>query len=324
MNRGKTKRIHRGKSKAGIRRILVFMIAAATAAALISCALPGKSGEREPAEEDSYGVQREEDGPPSDRRESGTKETETETGASGSAAGESPVPAGAGDGKTAQDPASDPAARQEYGQAAAPGRSETGPAPAFSPENVSMELPNTLIIGDSRTEGLMLYSGLKGVTYYCKKSLTLKRINDREKLTIGGATYSLPDLLAGGSYERIVVCVGLNELGWKYIQDFLDQYGILIDTLQAQQPQAQVYLQSILPVTADKSAKDPTHNNEKITWFNTEIYKLSQEKGVGYIDPSPAVIDETYNLDPAATTDGIHLKSEYCRRWGAFLAEHLA
>ena len=34
------------------------------------------------------------------------------------------------------------------------------------------------------------------------------------------------------------------------------------------QPDAQIYIQSILPVSTEKSQKDKIYNNEKITQFN--------------------------------------------------------
>lgn len=194
--------------------------------------------------------------------------------------------------------------------------------PAELPETeVFAVYNNSLFIGDSRTEGFRLYSGVKNASYFCMKSMTIDKIADGKQLNINGGTFSVYDMLEQGQYEKIIIGVGLNELGWNHIDTFLSYYGKLIDNIKESQPQAEIYLQAVLPVTKSKNDSDRVHNNAQIYWYNENIIKLAEEKNVKFVNPAAALVDEDGFLVDSSTTDGIHLKSEYCKIWAKYLAE---
>lgn len=179
---------------------------------------------------------------------------------------------------------------------------------------------NTLIIGDSRIEGFKLYSGVKNANYFCVKAITIEEIAEGKKLTINGNSVSVFDLLDSGTYEKVIVSVGLNELGWVHIDKFLEYYGYLIDKIKEKQPDATVYLQAVLPVSKAKNDSDKIYNNAQIYWYNENIIKLASEKGVEFVNPAAALVDEQGYLVAQATTDGVHFNSEYCKVWAKYLA----
>ena len=45
---------------------------------------------------------------------------------------------------------------------------------------------DALFIGDSRTDGLRLYSGIKGADFYCYKGLTVFEMDDRAVVELDG------------------------------------------------------------------------------------------------------------------------------------------
>jgi len=198
--------------------------------------------------------------------------------------------------------------------------------PIVVPEN----LPNdeayavynsTLIIGDSRTEGFKLYSGVKNASYFCMKAMTIDKIVEGKQVTIDGQSVSVYDMLGAKTYDKVIVGVGLNELGWNHIETFLDDYGQLIDNIKEKQPNATIYLQAVLPVSKSKSDSDKVHNNAQIYWYNENIIKLASDKGVQFVNPAAALVDADGYLVTEATTDGVHLNSDYCKVWAKYLAE---
>lgn len=192
---------------------------------------------------------------------------------------------------------------------------------AVTEDSLNQAFEGTLIIGDSRTEGLKLFSGIKTAEFFSTKSLTVNRIVEGKKVVVDGVESSIYDVLAKAPYTKIVVCVGLNEVGWGNVNRFLESYSLLIDEIRKAQPNSHIYLQSILPVSAKKSASQTVFTNPNIIAYNEGIVKLAGEKNVEFINPSAPLIDSTGALLDEASSDGIHLSANYCKIWGQSIAE---
>ena len=74
---------------------------------------------------------------------------------------------------------------------------------------------DALFIGDSRTDGLRLYSGIKGADFYCYKGLTVFEMDDRAVVELDGGKYTVEQALEKGpQYAKIYISLGINELGY--------------------------------------------------------------------------------------------------------------
>lgn len=193
------------------------------------------------------------------------------------------------------------------------------PTPADE-DNPYAVFNHTLFIGDSRTEGFRLYSGVTNSTYFCLKAMTIDDIIAGKTIKMSGQDLSVYDLLGSDTYDKVIISVGLNELGWNHIETFLQDYGQLIDSVKEKQPGATIYVQAVLPVSREKDAADAVHNNAQIYWYNTNLVQLADSKGAVYFNPAPAVVDSDGFLLDGASTDGIHLNSEYCKKLAAYMA----
>ena len=65
-------------------------------------------------------------------------------------------------------------------------------------------------------------------------------------------------------FSKAYIMLGINELGWAYEELFIEKYEQIIDTLREINPNVTIYVQSILPVTKEKSDNDSIYNNPKI------------------------------------------------------------
>lgn len=174
-------------------------------------------------------------------------------------------------------------------------------------------------IGDSRTEALKTYGLLNGATYYTYKGLKVDTVFTEPCIDEGGTKMTVMDAIALHRYKRIYISLGVNELGWVSTDIFIEDYGKIIDTLKETQPDATIYVQAILPVSAKKSEQDPIYNNPRINEFNELLQEMAADKGVTYLAVNTAVMDETGALPVGASTDGVHPNIDYCRKWTAYL-----
>ena len=177
-------------------------------------------------------------------------------------------------------------------------------------------------IGDSRTEGFMLYTDIKNASFYTSKGLMVNTFFTKPVIRQGDKKLTIPQALEEKSFGKVYIMLGINELGWSYSSVFKKTYGDLIDKVRELEPGAVIYIQSILPVTKEKSDSDPIYNNAKIREYNSLLAKLAEEKGVCYLNVQESVGLDGGALPKEASTDGIHLNKAYCEKWLNYLKTH--
>ncbi len=221
------------------------------------------------------------------------------------------------------------------------------------PEEAEFNFENALFIGDSRTEGLFINTGLSEATFYAirglnveniytkdfikdktilaekekeegatkkKKKKNKKKKEDSEDEDSGGVT--ILEALKYHSWRKIYIMLGVNELGWAYESVFIERYTNLIRDIRALQPDAEIVIQSILPVTKEKSDSDDIYNNKRIARYNELIEAMAKEEQVTYADLTPAVSGKNGALPKKGSSDGIHLTKSYYIKWLDYLIAH--
>lgn len=177
-------------------------------------------------------------------------------------------------------------------------------------------------IGDSRTQGLQLYTGLPNATFYATQGLMVDTFFSKKFVKAGGGKITIPDAMKNQTFKKVYIMLGVNELGWAYEKVFIQKYGEVVDKVKELQPDAKVYVQSILPVTKAKSDGDAIYNNTKISRYNELIEQMCREKGVTYLHVADAVGLDNGALPAGSATDGVHLNREYCYKWLDYLKTH--
>ena len=180
---------------------------------------------------------------------------------------------------------------------------------------------DALFIGDSRTVGLSEYCEPLDTraTFYAKISLTIFDVFKKEFIKTDEGRIGLEEALTQNQYGKIYIMLGLNEIGTGDSEYFKNAYAEVIDKIRELQPDAIIYIQGIMHVTAHKSDVDKNFNNEKINVRNAAISELADNKNVFYIDMNEAVDDEDGNLEEGLSFDDIHLKASSYERWYEFL-----
>lgn len=86
----------------------------------------------------------------------------------------------------------------------------------------------------------------------------------------------------------------------------------MLDAVQESVPDAQLYIESILPISVEK--EKVCADNSKIIEFNKRLEGLADEKNIVYVD-----LYQLYELNgymnPKLTKDGIHLLDDAYEYW---------
>lgn len=181
---------------------------------------------------------------------------------------------------------------------------------------------DAVFIGDSLTEGFQLHGGITNATYYGFKNLNVKDVFTKPLVRTDSGKLSVADALKKQSFGKYYIMLGANELGWVYPEIFIEKYGDLIDTIRQTNSEAVIYLQSVLPVTAEVSATNQYYSNDRINYYDELISALAADKGVTYLNVREAVENSDKILPDEAATDGVHLKKDYCLKWADYLRSH--
>jgi hypothetical protein len=182
---------------------------------------------------------------------------------------------------------------------------------------------DAVFIGDSRTEGLKLYSGLKNATFYAEKGLDVATIFTH-KIKINGSDMTIIDALHKKKFGKVYINLGINEMGWPYDSEFIKHYGKVIDAIKEAQPDAVIYLQSIIRISSEKDKNPPEYfKNKTIIRRNKLLKELAKEKDINYIDPNEVLTNDKGYLIEGASFDGVHLNKAYCEKWKKFLIDNI-
>lgn len=185
------------------------------------------------------------------------------------------------------------------------------------------DLADAVFIGDSRTVGLQNNCDRPKATFLCSVGMHIDTVMTDQNITLSnGNAGTVIDALSERQYGRIYINLGTNELGWPYIDTFKDYYTQLITKIREIQPDAVIYAESILPVTAERSLQGDAINNTNVATFNQAIAEVASQTGASYLDCTGAVADENGNLPADASTDGIHLIGEYCDKWLNYIIDN--
>ncbi len=165
---------------------------------------------------------------------------------------------------------------------------------------------DAVFIGDSRTEGLYLYSKLKS-TFICERGLNVSKFFSDGLDKYGGKTAY--DTLKETDCNKIYVSFGINEIGW-VTSAFINSYGELIDKIKEAKPDAVIYVQNIYPMSKAQHDKNIYGNNDKLHEYNEKIAEICREKEVYLLDVASYFSDGEGHLKDSYETgvDGAHFK----------------
>jgi lysophospholipase L1-like esterase len=122
--------------------------------------------------------------------------------------------------------------------------------------------------------------------------------------------------------RQIFLMIGINDLLFDRPSGIVSKYTHLIDRIQSEIPDCQLYLKSVLPV--NNSVRNTFVNNEDVQSVNVAIEQLARERDLGFIDLRALLSDPSGNLDAKFTEDGVHLNGNAYQLWATAVKPYLA
>ncbi len=177
---------------------------------------------------------------------------------------------------------------------------------------------DALFIGDSRTVGLAEYGNLTEADFFATVGMSVYNLPKQRVDVAGEKNIDIETLLSHHSYGKIYFMLGLNELGYNR-QKTVDRYRAWLEYIRQMQPQAILFIEANLHVTAQKSAGDEECRNQDIDEFNNYTKELADNKSIFYVNVNELFDDEKGNLRADLTYDGVHILAKYYADWGEWL-----
>ena len=263
-----------------------------------------------------------------------TQEPEDQTNAGGSASDQSqpeeqsrtaqPEQSGDGSGETEQTASGSELEQPVSGSAVLSTYDFSQPCPE-SPAVDNSYFEDAAFIGDSRTDGFMIYSGIGCGENLTSNGLSIFKLAEKKALTIDGKQYTLLEALALKQYGKVYLSLGVNELGYYNDKGFYDAYCQAIDAIRECQPNAVIYIQGLIPLNEDVIAATGGASyltNEHLRVYNDLMQQAAQVKQVVFLDLYPEFVGEDGQLPADASKDGVHLRKSYCQQWLEYLKIH--
>lgn len=180
-------------------------------------------------------------------------------------------------------------------------------------------------IGDSRTDGFYIYSGVGHGDNLTSNGLSIFKLQEKKAITIDGTKYTLLEALALKEYGKVYLSLGVNELGYYNDKGFYEAYCQAIDKIRESQPNAVIYIQGLIPINETVIAAKGGASyltNEHLLVYNDIMKQVAEEKRVAFLNLNPEFTGADGQLPEDASTDGVHLKKAYCKAWLEYLKTH--
>lgn len=185
---------------------------------------------------------------------------------------------------------------------------------------------DALFIGDSRVVGLRDYGKLaEHATFYAYEGLNVFRLLTAKIVEAPGQhkKISVEEALGERQFAKIYLMTGINELDIGTVDRFENAYRDVVSRIRELQPDAVIYIQGIMLVTEKRANKGDFVTNQGILERNEAIKSIADWQTIFYLEDNEAITDESGGMNPAYTTDGIHLKAKYVPLWTEYLKTHV-
>lgn len=180
---------------------------------------------------------------------------------------------------------------------------------------------DAVFLGEARSEEL-IGSGLflPGLAL-AQMGLNVRSVQEDAVFAFGNERRTLAQALGEGRYGKIYLMLGFNETVWMEEREFYREYAGLIDQVRQLLPQAQIYIQTLIPVTFSRSSLQMP-DNAALYGRSELIRRLAREKEIYLLDPSAVLVQANGALDTDLSADGFRLNEKGNALWYQYLRTH--
>lgn len=193
----------------------------------------------------------------------------------------------------------------------------TDSAPTIDGYNYNEEVPlsttvdstyfqDAVFIGDDLTTYFQTNSGCSAAGYFCKVGVTPQTL----------LSDSVLSNLSNTTYNKVYIMVGIHDAN-NTNGSFKTNYINLIDYIKLANPNAVIYIQSILPVSNETNV-----TNDQIQVQNNVLRQIASEKKCFYVNVRDAFVNDDKTVKAELYEGEINLKSTSYATWLNYLKTH--
>ena len=205
---------------------------------------------------------------------------------------------------------------------------EPTPEPVTGPDLYAQPpIPDTFFddaafFGNSLVDGLRLYGNIKNGRFFGVTSASVVSVSTTRNCYLStGEPATQLEALCENQYGKIYILLGVNEIGFT-TEYFIQLYGEMMDSICAMEPDAEIYIMSLTPLTKAKSEDSSPFTEQKVLSYNMALYALAEARGFHYVDLVDALSDAEGYLPPDGSSDGVHLSAGKYLEWCDYLRTH--
>lgn len=157
-----------------------------------------------------------------------------------------------------------------------------------------------VFVGDSQTEGFTVYGYLNETSVLAEKGKSVSTAKDY----LESLKYLSP--------KNVYLLFGMNDmLIYNDVNNFVDAYIELIESIQKELPDTNIYVQSVMVARDDVIASQPLFSKERNTEANELLEDYCEKNEIGFIDIK-SILENDNTLYEA---DGLHVKASFYKLW---------
>ncbi len=124
---------------------------------------------------------------------------------------------------------------------------------------------------------------------------------------------------------KIFLMIGVNDLArGKAVDYIVRNIERILDSIQKETPQTEIYVQSLLPVNSVYGlAKNHTNKTAEIIAINAALKKMAEDRKLTFVDLHSFLKTESNLLNPEYTNDGLHLTGKGYLVWKSAIEKYL-
>ena len=190
--------------------------------------------------------------------------------------------------------------------------------PPLSDGQPSHFFDDAAVIGDSVSYSLVLWANQTGEMGECTFLVRggngiLGYVNNYKRIGYQGEELRIEDAVERVAPGKLVIMLGVNDLGFMSVEETMDAFRILMERITERCPDAEVYLESLLPVW---DAGIQNTKNVDVVAYNELMKAYAEEMGYHYLDVAAYVIDHTGGMaKPYCADQSTHMNYEGIDAW---------
>lgn len=181
---------------------------------------------------------------------------------------------------------------------------------------------DAVFVGDSRIDDLVYYLKPECAASFTHTSLSVTAVFTKNLVNTDSGTITIADALRNTDFSKCYLMFGLNELGWPNGNIFIKDYVKIIDLIREINPDCDIYIMNIYPVTAKYSESHPDAGNKQIKKRNDMIAEMAKEQGVKLLNSAAALCNDDGVLPAGVASDGVHGNKSTCQKLFDYMHTH--